>query len=210
MRNPSSRRGSALLIVLGMLSFMIVSAVGFATYMRYSRMPSSFLRRANSSRLIVKAAVAEAMEQIDKAVCNNYHPNIGFKYVDDGRQPGSYSGGDMNNVLWNGSSSYPNLHNVWRHRVFMKSAKPDVLNRTTTDSSTVTPLCLEALAYIPPPLINDVRFYSRITPTAKWQPFGFDVGRYSFVAVDVSDYFDLNRILADAPRASSATRRVTL
>ena len=34
MRNPSSRRGSALLIVLGMLSFMIVSAVGFATYMR--------------------------------------------------------------------------------------------------------------------------------------------------------------------------------
>ena len=30
----SSRRGSALLIVLGMLAFMIVSAVGFAVYMR--------------------------------------------------------------------------------------------------------------------------------------------------------------------------------
>ena len=41
----SSRRGSALLIVLGMLSFMIVSAVAFSVYMRMSRAPSSFLRR---------------------------------------------------------------------------------------------------------------------------------------------------------------------
>ena len=42
--DSSSRRGSALLIVLGMLSFMIVSAVAFSVYMRMSRAPSSFLR----------------------------------------------------------------------------------------------------------------------------------------------------------------------
>ena len=34
------KKGSALLIVLGMLSFMVVSAVGFSVYMRTSRAPS--------------------------------------------------------------------------------------------------------------------------------------------------------------------------
>ena len=46
-----ARRGSALLIVLGMISFMVISAVAFSAYMRYSRLPSSFLRRSSSSRL---------------------------------------------------------------------------------------------------------------------------------------------------------------
>ena len=36
-----SRQGSALLIVLGMFSFMLVSAVAFSIYMRASRAPSS-------------------------------------------------------------------------------------------------------------------------------------------------------------------------
>ena len=42
----SRKSGSALLIVLGFLSFMVVSAVAFAIYMRAERMPSSALRRA--------------------------------------------------------------------------------------------------------------------------------------------------------------------
>lgn len=210
MRNPSSRRGSALLIVLGMLSFMIVSAVGFATYMRYSRLPSNFLRRSNSSRLLAKAAVAEAMKQVDLAVCNNFHPNVGSSYVNyDGRSLGNYNQVPQSNwkdALKNGSSA--NNRNAWRHRVLMNSG--EAMKSMKPESDNVSPLCLEALAYIPPPLINDVRFYSRITPTTKWQSFGFDVGRYTFVAVDVSDYLDVNRLLANAPRSSSATRRVTL
>ena len=48
MISNKQRNGSALLIVLGMVAFMIVSAVGFASYMRYSRLPSSYLRRANT------------------------------------------------------------------------------------------------------------------------------------------------------------------
>jgi len=213
MRNTSSsRRGSALLIVLGMLSFMIVSAVGFATYMRYSRLPSSYLRRANSSRMLVKAAVAEAMDKVDLAVCNNPHPNVGFGYVDaNGTLRGKYHQvleGNWRNALWNGGVA--NVRNIWRHRVLMNSASAETLNSTTPGASNISPLCLEALAYIPPPLINDVRFYSRISPTTKWQAFGFDVGRYSFMAVDVSDYFDVNRLLANVSRASSATRRITL
>ena len=63
--DSSSRRGSALLIVLGMLSFMIVSAVAFSVYMRMSRAPSSFLRRNIATSDLVKAALARAIEDID-------------------------------------------------------------------------------------------------------------------------------------------------
>ena len=64
MNAPSRhcRRGSALLIVLGMLSFMIVSAVAFAAFMRYSRMPSSYLRRSSASRLLASQSAKYRME----------------------------------------------------------------------------------------------------------------------------------------------------
>ena len=64
---PSSfRKGSALLIVLGMLSFMVVSAVGFSIYMRSSRTPSSYLRRNIAARYLVRSALAKAIEVIGR------------------------------------------------------------------------------------------------------------------------------------------------
>ena len=85
MRSASSRKGSALLIVLGMLSFLIISAVGFAVYMRSARLPSSYLRRTNSSRMLVKAALARAISELDQAVNDNPHPNVGDLYVNETR-----------------------------------------------------------------------------------------------------------------------------
>ena len=70
------RRGSALLIVLGMLAFIVASAVGFAAYMRYSRLPSSYLRRTSASRLLAKAALAEAIDIIDNSIGNSAYPGI--------------------------------------------------------------------------------------------------------------------------------------
>ena len=46
----TARKGSALLIVLGMVAFMVVSAVGFSVFMRNNRIPSSYLRRSTASR----------------------------------------------------------------------------------------------------------------------------------------------------------------
>lgn len=181
MMPRSHRKGSALLIVLGMLAFMIVSAVGFAAYMRYARLPSSYLRRTASSRQLVKAALAEAIEALDRAVNNNPHPGVGDKSV---------SG----------------MKNRWQGRVLI-GADGD---SNTSSSSTVSPLTLEALAYLPPPLVNSVRYYSRRTPTAQWKSFDFDAGRYAYCVVDVSDYFDINRLLADTPRSSAPNSRVSL
>ena len=43
-----NKRGSALLIVLGVMAFVTASVVSFAVYMRESRLPSTFFRRVFS------------------------------------------------------------------------------------------------------------------------------------------------------------------
>ena len=176
------RKGSALLIVLGMMAFMIVSAVAFSAYMRTSRLPSSYLRRSNASRQLAKAAVAEAIDAVDRAVANNPHPGVGSQTVEtDGR-----------------------TRNLWPGRVLLATNRVDEVGKT------VPVLTLEALAYVPPPLVNEVRYYSRLASTATWHQFGFDSGRYAFCAVDVSDYLDVNRMVADKPRSSAPVRRISL
>ena len=77
MKKISSRPGSAILVVLGMTAFLLVSAIAFSAYMRYSRLPSSYLRRSSSSRLLAKAAMARAIDAVDIAVNNNPHPGVG-------------------------------------------------------------------------------------------------------------------------------------
>lgn len=173
MKRGGFKRGSALLIVLGMMTVIVVSAVAFSAYMRYARVPSSYLRRTSSSRLLVKAALAEAIERIDCAIGNNPHPGIMNK-------PYSYPrvGGVQ-------------IYNNWQDRIFIGGT-----NQTQTASvdDTVSVLNVEALAYLPPPLINEARFWSRRSLAAVWEPMGFDAGRYAFCAVDVSDYIDINRV----------------
>ena len=177
------RNGSALLIVLGMMAFMVVSAVAFSAYMRSSRLPSSFLRRSSASRQLAKAALASAIDEIDISIANNPHPGIGVKTI-----------GDQN-------------RNIWYGRVLCAT---ESRQQIVESSQTVPVLTLEGLAYVPPPLVNEVRYYSRRTPTAGWQQFGFDCGRYAYCAVDVSDYFDVNRMSANIARSSASSRRISL
>lgn len=169
------RRGSALLVVLGVLSFLVVSAVSFAAFMRRSRLPSSYLRRTVAARQLAKAAVVRATDQIDAAIANGVHPGIGG-----------------------------NRANTWKDRVFYNGSGDQPMRLTAPV------LTLEGLAYIPPPLVNETRYRARMTPTAVWQAFGYDVGRFAYIALDVSDYFDVNRLVADYPRSSAANRRVTI
>ena len=175
MSFSGERRGSALLIVLGFVAFLIVSAVTFSIYMRQSRLPSSYLRRTATSRQLVKAALARAIDRIDNCIGSDPHPNFG-----------------------------QNPTNLWLGRVLIGT------NTLAMVDDTVPTLTLEGLAYIPPPLVNAARYYSRMTPTAKWHRFGYDTGRYAFTVVDVSDYFDVNRMFADKGRCSAANRRLTL
>ena len=216
-----SRRGSALLIVLGMLSFMVISAVAFSAYMRYSRLPSSFLRQSSASRLLVKAAVAEAVDEIDAAIGNMPHPGIwNDAAINDTR----------NQYRFPRRSGTKTNRNFWMDRIYIGSsgenagriedhlAEPfppladddDNASASEMEDGTVSVLNLEALAYIPAPLVNSARYYSRRSNAAKWHSMAFDAGRFAFCAIDVSDYFDVNSLAADVGRSSASVGRISL
>ena len=206
--------GSALLVVLGFLSFMVVSAVAFAIYMRTERVPSSALRRNTATRHLVKAALAQAMSRVDDAIRNDPFPGLA----------------DTNgNVFAN--FYHDNDHNsmdLWLGRVFMPPDPAGLMDdngapvrgandpgsadfawRFAPVTETVSVLNLEALGYLPPPLVNDVRFLSRSSFAAKWQNFAFDAGRFAFCAVNVSDYFDINRTRVSV-RSSPLDSRISM
>lgn len=201
--NPREEKkaGSALLVVLGFLSFMVVSAVAFAIYMRAERVPSSALRRNVATRHLVKAALANAISRVDDAIRADQFP--GLANTNNNSTANCYH------------DSKGNAMDVWYGRVFMPP-DPDgttepgqAETRFAPVTETVSVLNLEALGYIPPPLVNDVRFLSRSTWTAKWQNFSFDAGRFAFCAVNVSDYFDVNRATAEV-RTSDPESRISL
>ena len=189
-----TRKGSALLIVLGMMAFMVVSAVAFSMFMRQSRLPSSFLRQRLAASQLVKAGLACAMRRIDVAIGDNPYPGIG------------------GTVQANGEAVV--FGNLWHHRVFMESqAAQNGISAGDGEASpveTVPTLTMEALAYLPPPLVDTVRYWSRRTATAEWKSLDYDAGRYAFTAVNVSDYFDVNRIRAGVMRDSSPENRISM
>lgn len=176
MTPPRRRSGSALIIVLGFLSFMVVSAVAFAVYMRTERVASSGFHRTASVRQMVKAGLANAIAQIDAAVGDDPFPGLQLY------PPGNIPGEDRNYGL-----------DYWRNSVFMP------VDAAGFDE-TVPVLPLEGLAYLPPALVNEVRGTARNTRTAMWQNLDYDIGRFAYVAVNVSDFFDVNKIKFATPR----------
>ena len=192
MTKLSARRGSALLIVLGMVGVMVISAVAFSAYMRYSRLPSSFLRRTSASRHLAHAAMAEAIDIIDASIGDNPHPGFGEDLTVYPRRGGTSA-----------------RRNYWLGRCYV-GVETNNLDNLPSPSATVPVLTLEALAYIPPDIVNQVRYYSRRSAAAKWHNFDYDAGRFAFCAIDVSDHFDVNRVFANCGRDSSDNGKFSL
>ncbi len=209
MSSDRAHKGSALLIVLGMLAFMVVSAVAFSAFMRSSRLPSSYLRRSISSRMLVKAALAQAIDEIDAAIGDHPHPGVwkNQSFNDSNNRNASV----VRLPEWEDGNRYHNM-NAWLGRVYIGGTTDvaRVQDRLIEQYETVPVLSLEALAYIPPSLVNDARYYSRHTPSATWHSMGFDAGRYAFCALDVSDFFDINVMRADTPRSTNPDERISL
>lgn len=201
----SSRRGSALLIVLGMLSFMVVSAVSFSIYMRQGRAPSSYLRRNIAARNLTRAALAKAIESLDGVemdgrLCGVYddpYPGVGKDVPAEGFF------GTFQNPQYKTDEAAKKAGNFWMNRVFMPFGP-------VKSEDTVTTLTLEGLAYLPPAVLNDARIGSRMTRTAQWQAFPHDAGRYAYTVVNVSDCLDIGKLRADFPRDSSSGGRISL
>lgn len=171
-----SRKGSALLIVLGMFSFMLVSAVAFSVYMRASRAPSSYVRRNAAARHLTKAALAHAMDEIDMAIGNDPFPGVGFNH--------NYGATGLND-------SDEHKNDNWHGHVLTPSNE-------VAAATTVSTLTLEALGYLPPCLIDEVRYWSRHSRTAKWHSFNYGAGQFAFTAVNVSDFFDISQFMTES------------
>lgn len=199
-----TRKGSALLIVLGMMAFMVVSAVAFSIYMRQSRLPSSFLRQKLAASQLVKAGLACAMQRIDAAIGDSPYPGIG----DLSPRSVQFRTNDRTYM----TTTYGNY---WENRVFVESqtAKETIYDSVDAFKPTFDPvatLTLEGLAYLPPSLVNTVRYHAKRVSTASWASLGYDAGRYAFTAVNVSDYPDITRIRASAMRDSTPGNRLSL
>lgn len=205
MNIHKTRRGSALLIVIGMLSFMVVSAVSFSIYMRQSRVPSSYLRRASSSRYLLKAALAHAIDRLDGTFAS--YADIGNTTLGSSSESGLVEGvyddpyPGVGPAQANDTQYHERNGDWWNHRVFTPfgSVGPE---------KTVSTLTLEGLAYLPPAMINEARVFTRQTRTASWRNLSYDMGRYAFSAIDVSDCFDINRLRAGERRTSAPDQRV--
>jgi len=190
-----------------MLAFMVVSAVSFSIYMRESRVPSSHLRRESTARYLLKSALANAVARLNGNFKTNYEiwgetdpSGKHYNYLDtDGYVEGLYD------------DQYPGLndftilgHNgdYWTKRVFTPFGQ-------VAPTTTVSTLTLEGLAYLPPAIINEARVFSRTTRTAQWQNLAYDLGRYAFCAIDVSDCFDINKLASAKRRTSHPGERIS-
>ena len=210
----NSKRGSALLIVLGFLSFMIISAVAFSIYMRMERVPSSAFRRTVVTRNLLKGALAKAISRIDDSIGDDPFPGVVSP---------------MNSIFdrpETGAAAQNLYRNNWIGRVFFPPNRNAVVRNNPTSNNnqyqvngddvfyianpedTVGVLTLEALGYLPPALINDVRFQSRRSWAASWDSLNFDAGKYAFCAVNVSDFFDVNKIKCDY-RSSDPNKKIS-
>ena len=73
-------KGSALLVVLGFLTFMIISAVSFSIYMRIERQASSNYRHSITARHLLESALYRAMDEVDADLRGNSSAGTAVKF----------------------------------------------------------------------------------------------------------------------------------
>lgn len=73
-----SRRGMALVIVLGLIALLIISSVTFAILMRVERASAANTRNTTMARQSLKSALAFALADLDKSITNELNPNWSY------------------------------------------------------------------------------------------------------------------------------------
>ena len=126
-----TRKGSALLIVLGFLTFMIISAVSFAIYMRIEHQASANYRHTVMARHLLESSLYHAMDELDGEL------RISQK---DGSLLSSSRGLKFPDWTPNG-----------------RTGSSRVLVSYDSDGEDARVLSLESLKYIPARLVNDTR-----------------------------------------------------
>jgi hypothetical protein len=187
-RQPISKKGSALLIVLGFLSFIIVSGVSFAVYMRLERQATSSYRHAVTARHMLNTALLRAMDEVDSELRLKVTPSgIVSKFP-------SWPGRVLTSAIWDADDDKQEMADVrvlaLESLAFLPPFLVNDVRHYAVRQSTMTGT-------------------SGIYKGAKWRTLEGDVpGRYAYACVNVSDLLDVNASRADpaAGRDSGANR----
>ncbi len=196
-----SKRGSALLIVLGFLSFMMVSAVSFAIYMRIERQASSNYRHSVTARHLLNAGLCRAIDEIDGELRVPSAPGGGaarpVKFPDwPGRvKPSAVPNGGQNNqdarvLSLEALSFIPGIfvNDVRRYAIPNSEDSRDPNGNTWAGAKWR-------------PLSMPVNFNSGENAYG-----AAEVGRYAYVCVNLSDMLDVNSVGASA----ASTNRINI
>lgn len=193
-------RGSALLIVLGFLSFMMISAVSFAIYMRIERQASSNYRHSVTARHLLNAGLCRAIDEIDGELRVPAAPGGSprpVKFPDwPGRvKPSAVANGGQNNqdarvLSLEALSFIPGIFvNDVRRYAIPNSADSRDPNGYTWAGAKWRPLSMP------------VNFNSGENAYG-----AAEVGRYAYVCINLSDMLDVNGVGASA----ASTNRINI
>ena len=207
--DKASKRGSALLIVLGFLTFITISAVAFAIYMRVERQATANYRHSIAARHLLETAFFRAMDEVDGELRLN----------STSRFPANWTGGRVlasPAVVMEESDASQRMDTSAKNR----------LNRNA-NLLEARLLSFEALSFLPASVVNTVRSAAVMTETnntdaikmgAKWRSLSMPiqnktdilggsvtnsagrsvVGQYAYLCVNLSDMLDVNNSSVDA------------
>jgi len=198
---PGASTGSALLIVLGFLSFMMISAVSFAIYMRIERQASSNYRHSVTARHLLNAGLCRAIDEIDGEL----------------RVPSAPGGGAARPVKfpdWPGRVKPSAVPNGGQNNQDARVLSLEAL-------SFIPAIFVNDVRRYAIPNTEDTKDPNGNTwAGAKWRPLsmpvnfnsgenaygGAEVGRYAYVCVNLSDMLDVNSVGASA----ASTNRISI
>ena len=199
----SSRSGVALLIVIGMLALLMISAVAFTSMMRIERAGASNFRHAITAREMATVAAYRFLGDIDGA-----HPcdaaRIRNDAMVDGDYPSRLPGAPLRDDI------YPGWTNrEWKVKVTHDDGSEETrtlfndvpdevifsVNANRDDATRANVLSERMMKFVPGAFRADV---ARARP--EWIPLEVEdriVGRYSYIALNTSGLLDIN-VVGDA------------
>ena len=220
----AGRRGSALLIVLGFLSFLMVSAVSFSICMRVERQAAANYKHASNARHLLNTALVRAMDEIDAelrlekdsagfAGMQKFPTNWMGRVLCSAHADGSQNDNNASVLSWDALAYIPaSLVNDVRR---FSRPNPDDEDQSGVfgDDTALDSSEREVLAY------RGVENFRG----AKWRPIRRPVafleadnnesikptiGRYAYVCVNVSDMPDINNIMVSTESEGAVSNRI--
>jgi hypothetical protein len=189
-REKFQEKGSALLVVLGFLTFMIISAVSFSIYMRIERQASSNYKHSITARHLLESALYRAMDEVDADL-------RGARYMYP-PAPGVLQETPTTDAPL---TKFPDH---WTNGCVFASKS------NTPEQEQARVLSLEALSFLPAALVNEARVAS--ATSVEWRRMSMPieglvdiknnralssgnksfVGRYAYICVNLSDMLNIN------------------